>query len=63
MYRAWYEASEFLALPLVSAFLFLALFLGMLAWVLLSKRESYSAVSALPLHPDDARSAALEVKP
>lgn len=63
MYRAWYEASEFLALPLVSVFLFIALFSGVVAWVLLTDREKYRHVSGLPLEHDEARLAAPEVKP
>jgi hypothetical protein len=62
MYRAFYEASEFLALPLVSAFLFVALFAGVVVWVLLTDKDAYRAVSALPLEHEEARVAAQEGK-
>lgn len=63
MYQAWYGASELLALPLVSTFLFIALFAGVVAWALFSKREKFDAISALPLEHDEPRIAAQEDKP
>lgn len=63
MYKAFYEASGFLSLPLVSVFLFIAIFAGVVAWVLLTDQDKFRAVSALPLEHDEARLAAPEVKP
>ena len=50
MWRQFYEGMDWVHLPLFSLIFFIAVFLGVTAWVLLGRRgQDYDALSRLPL--------------
>jgi len=52
MYTAFYRASEYLNLTVVSTVLFVALFLGVLVWVAVEKPQRFDSAARQPLEGD-----------
>lgn len=54
MYKDFYRESLLMHLPLFTLILFLAIFLGTLAWLFIFQRKSdrFSNLAKLPLEPD-----------
>lgn len=52
MYTAFYRASAYLDLTVVSTVLFLALFLGVLVWVAVEKPQRFDRAARQPLDGD-----------
>lgn len=54
MYKQFYQGMALTGLPLFALFLFLAVFLGVLAWVFLARRgQDFDALAHLPLSESD----------
>ena len=55
MYQEFYNRSDLLVWPLVGLIIFLAVFLGVLAFTFLGLRDrkTIDAIAALPLEPDN----------
>lgn len=62
MYKQFYKGMELAHLPLFTLVLFLAVFLGVVAWAFfLRKGRDFESVAALPLDlPSPARPAAIQ---
>lgn len=54
MYKAFYAGSDLLHLPLLTLFLFLGIFVGVVAWVYVVRRRDprFDELANLPLRDD-----------
>jgi cytochrome c oxidase cbb3-type subunit IV len=53
MYSEFFRAHHLIDLPLVSSVLFVALFLGVVAWLFLERRQRFEQAALQPLEDDE----------
>lgn len=63
MLKEWFEGSAILGVPVVVMFFFIAVFVGVVIWVLSRRRSDYEHVSHLPLDDDHDRHDRHDTKP
>lgn len=53
MYSEFFRAHHLIGLPLASSVLFIALFLGVIAWLFLERTQRFEQASRQPLEEDE----------